>query len=815
MIQETINNSIRRDLSKIAVKHKDNILTYQQLIQHSSILSKAIWKELGSKANGIKVGLCIDKDVRLLSSVYSLINTGITYIPIDPVTPVERIKFIINDCKMSLVVTTDKYRSIFEGILPIVNLSDLSYDPDEVTSTIPTSISKTDTAYIIYTSGTTGTPKGVPITYEAIENLLKGYGCQENTGFSSSSVILQYASINFDSSIIDLFGTLFWGATMVIATEDERKDARQLCDLIVREGVTYCVLPPSLVTILPTYDFPSMQSLVVAGEAMIPSIPAKVLGNGYKLFNGYGPTENTICSTIREITSEVNPQNIGYALPNTVCYVVNEDMKPVNVGEVGELLVGGKQLTIGYIHQEKLNEQLFLKNPFPESISVAPILYHTGDLVRRVEDGSFEFIGRKDSQVKWHGFRIELSEIKSQIEQYPQVLQSHVRLENVGNDKAIVAYIKKKDGALDIEDLKNDLSKVLPPYMIPRYWTFVENFELTINGKVDESKIHYHPISNSAQQILPSTQNEKILYSVISHVTGWDDLSIDTPLVDEMGISSLQIMSIITELEFIGFQMSPNDFYLYQTIRDIAENHTTRIGFWFNQPDKKKPTLLVISGYTSFVFLYPKWAEQIKDLYSIFVIESYHSSVYDTPRSLDDFMDEYMEVVSPVVKEYGMDVITGFCIGGEMGLPLAIRLDEKYHIKPHVVVMDGEIDRDKDTTKQIEVHLPTFTKEINVKRINQDMTLIKTMPADHYQGPVTSILAKEYNERLSFNPNDIITDRHKYWARKFFERGPEYWKKEYPDCILKFVECDHLDYLRDKRSIDPLVEYFRELVGKL
>ena len=147
-----------------------------------------------------------------------------------------------------------------------------------------------------------------------------------------------------------------------------------------------------------------------------------------------------------------------------------------------------------------------------------------------------------------------------------------------------------------------------------------------------------------------------------------------------------------------------------------------------------------------------------------------------------------------------------------MGLPLAIRLEKKYHIKPHVVVMDGEIDRDRDTSKQIEVNVPTFTKEINVKRINQDMTLIKTMPADHYQGMVTSILSHEYNERLSFNENDIITERHKYWARQFFERGPAYWKKEYPDCILKFVECDHLDFLRDKRSIDPLVEYFRELV---
>ena len=813
MIQETINHSIQRDLSKIAAKYKDEILTYQQLIEQASILRSAILKKLGSKDTDIKIGLCIGKDVRMLSSVYSLINAGYTYIPIDPVTPIERIKFIISDCEMSLVITTDEYIPIFEGILPVINLSDLPSYSNDVTTSEPSIISETDTAYIIYTSGTTGTPKGVPITYEAIENLLKGYGSRENTYFTPSSIILQYASINFDSSIIDLFGTLFWGATLVFATEEERKDARKLCDLIVREKITYCVLPPSLVTILPTYDFPSMQSLVVAGEAMIPSIPGKVLGNGYKLFNGYGPTENTICSTIREITADINPLNIGHALPNTVCYVVHEDLQPVNVDEVGELLVGGRQLTTGYINKKELNEQLFICNPFPKSISVAPILYHTGDLVRLEEDGSFVFVGRKDSQVKWHGFRIELSEIKSQIEQCHQVLQSHVRMEDIGNDKAIVAYIKKTDDFLDIDELKENLKKVLPAYMIPQYWSIVDNFELTINGKVDETKIHFQPIGTSTQQILPSTQNEKLLYSVISHVTGWNNLSIDTPLVDELGISSLQIMSIITELEFIGFQMSPNDFYQYQTIRDIAKNHTTRIGFWYNKPNKEKPTLLVISGYTSFVFLYPKWAEQIKDLYSIFVIESYHSSVYDIPRSLNDFIDEYMEIVSPIVEEYGMDVITGFCIGGEMGLPLAIRIDEKYHIKPHVVVMDGEIDRDKDTSKQISVNVPTFTKEINAKRINQDMELIKTMPADHYQGPVTSVLAKEYNERLSFNENDIITERHKYWARQFFERGPAYWKKEYPNCILKYVECDHLDFLRDKRSIDPLVEYFKELVG--
>ena len=238
MIQETINQNIQRTLSKTAVKYENEILTYQQLIEQASILRSAIRKELGPKNTGIKIGLCIDKDVKLLSSVYSLIDSGFTYIPIDPVTPIERIKFIIDNCDMSLVITTDKYISIFKDILPVINLCDLPSAPDSVTTIESTSISKRDTAYIIYTSGTTGTPKGVPITYEAIENLLKGYGSQKNTGFSSSSVILQYASINFDSSIIDLFGTLFWGATMVIATEEERKDARQLCDLIVREGIT-------------------------------------------------------------------------------------------------------------------------------------------------------------------------------------------------------------------------------------------------------------------------------------------------------------------------------------------------------------------------------------------------------------------------------------------------------------------------------------------------------------------------------------------------------------------------------------------------
>lgn len=818
MIQDIINTNLHLYGAKIAVKCNQDAVSYDQLSAQAAVIAHVIRDKISTggidDSQQLRIGVYMDKSAMLLSAILALIQQGHTYVPIDPETPKERVRFIIEDCEMSLLLTTDKYARNFASDIPVINISDLTA-PD-VDAVIPRhEIKPSDIAYIIYTSGTTGKPKGVPISYLSIENMLNGYGAKEATDLSDSSVILLFASINFDASIIELFGTLFFGATMVVTPEESRTDMRKLCDLMVNEKVTYCTLPPSLAAILPSYSFPDLQSMVIAGEAMNLSIPQKVLGNGYRLFNGYGPTENTICSTIREITEGTNPLNIGCALPGTVCYAVDQDINPVAVGETGELLVGGRQLMQGYIHLKELNEKLLLRNPFSKDAQIAPILYHTGDMVRLEEDGSFLFIGRKDSQVKLHGFRIELEEIKNQIEQCDGVMQAYVRVEDAGSDKSIVAYIRTENPSLDVQGMKKRLNDFLPAYMIPKYWIKVDAFELTINGKVDESKLHHTILKNeNVDYHQPVTANEKLLHAVISHVLGIDHISIDTPLIDEFGISSLQIMQIIAELEFTGFLMLPSDFNNYKTIREIAKNHSTKIGFWYNKPDKNKPTILLLSGYTSFIFLYPAWIKRIEDRYSIFVIESYHSTINDKPRSVDDYIDEYMEVVSPIVEEYGADIITGFCIGGEMGLHLAIRLQQKYNITPHVVVLDGEVDRDKDPEKQIPPVVPTFTKEINDKRFLQDMKLIETMPADYYTGPVTSILSNQYNERLTFNPEIVITDKQKYWARQFFERAPKYWKKAYPDCQLMYVECDHLDFLRDEHSIKPLTDYFLTLATK-
>ena len=224
--------------------------------------------------------------------------------------------------------------------------------------------------------------------------------------------------------------------------------------------------------------------------------------------------------------------------------------------------------------------------------------------------------------------------------------------------------------------------------------------------------------------------------------------------------------------------------------------------------------MILISGYTSYDFLYRKMGNLIKDKYNIFVIESYHDNLSLTPRTTEEYIEEYLQVLTPVVQEYGIDVITGFCLGGEMGLYLASKLQEQQDIRPHVVVLDGLPNRFKDGNKNVPLIWYCLSKELNDRRVAQDNCIIETMPDFHYSGPVTSILCDEYQNN---NPDILdvtaITEEQDYWEHYMFEHAEESWRKCYPESEIIIHRVGHYDYLIDEeRSIKPLADYFNSLL---
>jgi amino acid adenylation domain-containing protein len=801
----------------IAIKVGRKTMTYDKTGTLTQQIRSCMANSLpqGDGQQTYHIAVCMDRNEYLVPSILAVFMAGYIYVPIDPVTPIDRIKYIADDCDIDLILTTSELTDRLSEAMP--GRKCLALDTALASASLPVEltdkreVSDQDVAYIIYTSGTTGQPKGVPITYEKLFSLIDKVNQIETLCLDAESRVLQFVSISFDPSLFTIMGGMYYGCRLIIATTEQRQDVNQLIDLINREKVSFAALPASIISVFPTFDLPSMQALASGGESLPSSIISKATKNGYHFLNFYGPTENTIMSTIKCFDPDTKSSNIGKPLPGVSCYVVNNNMELVEKGEVGELLLGGDQLFNGYLNKEEVNKTVLTANPFQTDSDSSPYLYHTGDLVMELPNGDYEFIGRKDTQVKLRGYRIEYNEIRLRIEECEGVDQCFIRIENIGNQKHLVAYIASKSS--DMSPIKEHVKRFLPPYMVPSFFVPVDHFDLTMNGKVDETHLHNSELDKLTAVNRPLNETETEIARILAQVLKLDSINPDIDLVGELSMSSLQIMEAISVLGFTGLQLSVKDFYSQRTIAKLAQIHDrSQQGFWYEKPYKGKPVIVVVSGYTSFYFLYGKWASVVGRYFNIFVIESYHYYHSDKLMSVDDYTNQYLQMVIPIAEEYGLDILTGFCLGGELALYLGQRLNELKGLKPHVIVIDGEVDRDTQPKHVAPLVWKMLPPEINERRVKLDFNLYNTMPNFTYEGRVTSILAR------NLPPNDVndenadvsmITDEHRYWMKVFFDRAPEFWKKHYPECTLMLLDIDHYDLLKDmEKGVMPVSNYF-------
>lgn len=690
---------------KTAVKVNNEELSYKEVNRIAENILSGIavhlQKEIPFAADVCsgrnRIGIYLPRDRYLVPAIWALIKGKYTYVPLDSETPIERLNFIINDCNISAIVSEVDADRIFMDIPNVNVLKGYSGTVKDEMTFQQNEEHLSDVSYIIYTSGTTGKPKGVPVTEESLLNFLKAISSPDIFNISDKTRILCFASINFDASILDLIAPLYYGGTIILANEQERRDIQQLSYLIKAEKVTTALLPPSLLTLMPDFDFPSMDVLIVGGEKMLPSIVEKAMPYKYRLVNAYGPTENTVISTVRIIRDNNSPcENIGRAIPGVTAHVLHSDLTPVAVGTVGELYLGGIQLTNGYLNRPELNSRCFIPNPFPDRAK-SPVLYKTGDWVRLMENGTFEFIGRTDTQVKFNGYRIELDEIAKAIEQCPSVIQACVLVETKEKGDSLVAFVKlhNESHSDQFRIIKEKLKEYLPYYMLPSSWIEVKEFPRNINGKIDKEQLlayHRNTKTNSSTNM---SEDENIMAHVIAHILEQNSIDANSDLFDDVGMTSIQIMQTPIELEVFGIYISVEDIYRNRSIRKILLNRNKKLHYWFNEPSPDKPVLVIVCGYTSFRFLYADLAKTISETYSIFVFESYHEYPWELTSSCEKLVQYYMKILQTMTLKYRIAVITGFCLGGELGLLLAKELYRHISLLPHVVVLDGEVSRSK------------------------------------------------------------------------------------------------------------------------
>ncbi|MFL6162583.1 MAG: non-ribosomal peptide synthetase [Jatrophihabitantaceae bacterium] len=495
----------------------------------------------------VLVGVCMRPSVRRLAVLLAIMKAGGGYVPLDPELPGERLSFLIDDTAMPVIVAD----LASEPGLPktgatIVSLDAewlaiMQRDADNLRLASPPS----NVAYVIYTSGSTGLPKGVVVEHRHALNFLLGMIDRWRIG--PGDRVLQFASLNFDVSVGDMFLTLCSGATAVLTDRQTLMSPPRLAELMRSERITFTCLPPAVVNLLTGQEFPDLRVLVSAGEELSSELVRAWLRPGLHFYNGYGPTEAAIGACFGEMDGAIFPPPIGRPKPNYQVYVLDQYLNPLPIGVIGELHIGGAGVTRGYLNRPELTAERFIKDPFRDVEGAR--LYKTGDLVKRLPDGNIAFVGRIDGQVKIRGLRVELGEIESALAAMPGVLQAVVTVINVA-EKQLVGYLRldlEASPGLSVADLRAELAQRLPAYMVPASLVVLDEFPLTHNGKIDKAALPAPETVSAESYVAPSTLIETVLVDMYATVLNQEQVGTENSFFD-VGGSSLQAMQLVTRL---------------------------------------------------------------------------------------------------------------------------------------------------------------------------------------------------------------------------------------------------------------------------
>jgi amino acid adenylation domain-containing protein len=443
---------------------------------------------------GDLVGLNLGRGADALVSVLAVWKAGAAYVPLDPAYPPERLRFMVDDSGASLILTEPARADICPapGRRRVVLDAGTRRLIDQEDPADRTGPANADRAYVIYTSGSTGTPKGVEVGHASLTNLLLGIA--DVVGLDAGDGLLAVTSLSFDIAILELLAPLVTGGRVILAGEEECRDGRLLAELLATSGATVMQATPATWRMLlaASPKLPPVTALC-GGEPMPPSLARRLVSAVGALWNVYGPTETTVWSTAARIRAgEAERPPVGRPLPNSTAYVLDGGLRPVPVGAVGELCIGGAGVARGYWKRPELTRERFRPDPFrPED---GARLFRTGDLARYRDDGTIEVLGRRDHQVKLFGHRVELGEVESVLAALPGVDQA-VAVVRAAPDSApdsatdLVAFVATSDPAVAPQALRAELGQRLPAYMIPTRIHVQEPMPVLPNGKVDRGAL--------------------------------------------------------------------------------------------------------------------------------------------------------------------------------------------------------------------------------------------------------------------------------------------------------------------------------------
>jgi amino acid adenylation domain-containing protein len=581
-IHQLFEQQAEKTPNAIAVVFQEQRLSYAELNSKANQLAHFL-QTRGVKAES-HVAVCMERSLDLVISLLAILKAGAAYLPIDPAYPLERQRYVLHDAHVKLLLThsalldriaCDDVDTLCLDSQHATWNSNLGLNADNsITTWNPNlGLDSSNTAYIIYTSGSTGQPKGVMVSHA---NVLHSTLARQHYYDQPVGCYLLLSSFAFDSSVAGIFWTLSQGGCLCLPNEQQPKDPMSLGKLIAQQHVTHLLGLPALYSaILDTVSpskLASLNTVIVAGEACAPRIVQQhhdTLPTA-TLHNEYGPTEATVWSSVCTLKEPLigNTVAIGKPISSTQIYILNPVLHPVPVGVIGEIYIGGAGITRGYLHQPTLTAEKFVPNPFNAS---GERLYKTGDLAYYQADGTIEFCGRADQQIKLRGYRIECGEIESCLLQHPAVKKAVVLV----RDERLVAFIvAKNDAVLDATMLKIQLKTRLPEYMIPNVLVFLDTLPLNANGKVDRHALltfESQEVSSATESVAPRDEAEEAIAQIWREILGVESLGIHDDFF-ELGGHSLSGVQVVARIqESFGIDVPVNVLFEAPTIAEFVD----------------------------------------------------------------------------------------------------------------------------------------------------------------------------------------------------------------------------------------------------
>jgi polyketide synthase PksJ len=580
----------RRQPDRTAVVCGDEHLSYGALAHSAGGLAHLL-RSQGVVAE-VVAAIYLAPSIAAAVAVLGVLAAGGTFLPLDPELPGERLALMLDDSRAAVVLTAPPVAAPLPASR--ARRTDLAATVLRELACLPAPAcgggGADSLAYVIYTSGSTGRPKGVQLCRRGLGNLTPFYGAIG--AVAPGDRVLQFASPSFDAAVSEIFMALGQGATLVYGPPDLRLAA--LDSALLRElAISVLTLPPSLLSTLPAGSLPALRTLIVAGEACPQALVDRWAAPGRRLINGYGPTESTVGTTAALCVAGGGKPPIGRPLPNLRVYLVDRWLRPVPAGVAGELLLGGAGLARGYLRRPALTAASFLPDPWC-GVPGARV-YRTGDLARWLPDGSLDFLGRRDHQVKLRGFRIELGEIEAVLLEHPAVSEAAVVPDGNG---LLTAYWAARPGCEDAEvELRALLGRRLPAYMIPAVFMRLPALPRTMSGKLARGALPrpQRPASQTPR-VEPRSALERTIAGLWRELLSADAVGVEDSFFD-LGGHSLLLIRLHTRLqEVLGQTVPLRDLLRYPTVGALARHLAPPAAAVAAQPAPSRPGRSVGSG---------------------------------------------------------------------------------------------------------------------------------------------------------------------------------------------------------------------------